>query len=236
MQLFFCENLILNTEVILSQEESYHAAQVLRMRNGEFIHLTDGLGHLFKGELINVDSKKSLVRLSEEIPQKPNITNLHIAIAPTKNIDRFEWFLEKATEMGISEITPLLCRYSERKEIKPERLNKVIVSAAKQSHHFLFPKLNSLVKFDDFIKSTLAENKFIAHCEESDKNDFGKSIANKKSALLLIGPEGDFAEHEIQLAISNNFSPVSLGDSRLRTETAGVYACAVFNALAQDLS
>ncbi len=235
MQLFFCDNLVLNSEVILSQEESYHAAQVLRMRIGDIIHLTDGLGHLFKGELINVDSKKSLVRLTEEIPQKSATSNLHIAIAPTKNIDRFEWFLEKATEMGVTEITPLLCRYSERKEIKPERLNKVIVSAAKQSHHFKFPLLNPLVKFEDFIKSTSNENKFIAHCESSDKSDFGKSIVHEKSALLLIGPEGDFSEHEIQLAISNNYSPVSLGESRLRTETAGVYACAVFNALTQDL-
>lgn len=235
MQLFFCDNLVLNNEVILSQEESYHAAQVLRMRNGEIIHLTDGLGHLFKGELINVDSKKSLVRLIEEILQKPASTNLHIAIAPTKNIDRFEWFLEKSTEIGITQITPLLCRYSERKEIKPERLNKVIVSAAKQSHHFLFPILNPLVKFEDFIKSKTSENKFIAHCESSAKNDFGKSIVYKKDAILLIGPEGDFSEQEIQLGISNNYFPVSLGESRLRTETAGVYACAVFNALSQDL-
>ncbi len=233
MQLFFCENLILKSDVILSQEESYHAAQVLRMRNGEIIHLTDGLGHLFKGELINVDSKKSLVRITEEVPQMSATTNLHIAIAPTKNIDRFEWFLEKATEMGIAEITPLLCRYSERKEIKPERLYKVIVSAAKQSHHFLFPKLNPIVKLEEFIKTTTVENKFIAHCESLDKNDFGKSIANNRSVLLLIGPEGDFSEQEIQLAISNNYFPVSLGESRLRTETAGVYACAVFNALNQ---
>lgn len=235
MQLFFCENLALNTEVILSQEESFHAAQVLRMRSGDFIHLTDGLGHLFRGELLNVDSKKSLVRLVEELPLRPATTRLHIAIAPTKNIDRFEWFLEKATEMGIAEITPLLCRHSERKEIKPERLNKVIVAAAKQSHHFIFPRLNPLLKFEDFINTTSAENKFIAHCESSEKNDFGKSIIGKKSALLLIGPEGDFSEQEIQLAISNNYVPVSLGESRLRTETAGVYACAVFNALTQGL-
>ena len=235
MQLFFCNNLILNGEVILSQEESYHAAQVLRMRNGDIIHLTDGLGHLFKGELINVDSKKSLVLIIEEITQKIGDKNLHIAIAPTKNIDRFEWFLEKATEMGIAEITPLLCRYSERKEIKTERLNKVIVAAAKQSHHFKFPVLNSIVKFEDFIKSNSTENKFIAHCESSEKNDFGKAVIGKKSTILLIGPEGDFSEQEIQSAISNNYSPVSLGESRLRTETAGIYACAVFNALAQDL-
>jgi 16S rRNA (uracil1498-N3)-methyltransferase len=235
MQLFFCENLVLNSDVILSQEESYHAAQVMRMRSGDVIHLTDGLGHLFKGELLNVDSKKSLVRLVEELPLKPATNHLHIAIAPTKNIDRFEWFLEKATEMGIAEITPLLCRYSERKEIKPERLNKVIVAAAKQSHHFMFPRLNPLLKFEDFIKTTSAENKFIAHCESSEKNDFGKSIIGKKSSLLLIGPEGDFSEQEIQLAISNNYLPVSLGESRLRTETAGVYACAVFNALSNNL-
>jgi 16S rRNA (uracil1498-N3)-methyltransferase len=235
MQLFFCENLALNTEVILSQEESFHAAQVLRMRSGDFIHLTDGLGHLFKGELLKVDSKKSLVRLVEELPLKPATTHLHIAIAPTKNIDRFEWFLEKATEMGIAEITPLLCRYSERKEIKPERLNKVIVAAAKQSHHFMFPRLNPILKFEEFINSSTSESKYIAHCESSEKNDFGKSIIGKKSSLLLIGPEGDFSEQEIQLAISNNYLPVSLGESRLRTETAGVYACAVFNALTNNL-
>ncbi len=235
MQLFFCENLALNTEVILSQEESFHAAQVLRMRSGDFIHLTDGLGHLFKGELLNVDSKKSLVRLVEELPLKPATSHLHIAIAPTKNIDRFEWFLEKATEIGIAEVTPLLCRYSERKEIKPERLNKVIVAAAKQSHHFMFPRLNPILKFEEFINSSTSENKYIAHCESSEKNDFGKSIIGKKSSLLLIGPEGDFSEQEIQLAISNNYLPVSLGESRLRTETAGVYACAVFNALTNNL-
>jgi 16S rRNA (uracil1498-N3)-methyltransferase len=234
MQLFFCDHLMLNNEVILSQEESYHAGQVLRMRKGDSIHLTDGLGHLFKGELLNVDSKKTLVRLIEELPLKPATNHLHIAIAPTKNIDRFEWFLEKSTEMGITQITPLLCRYSERKEIKPERLNKVIVSAAKQSHHFLFPVLNPLVKFEDFIKSKTSENKFIAHCESSAKNDFGKTILNKKDALLLIGPEGDFSEQEIQLAISNNYLPVSLGESRLRTETAGIYASAVYNALNQE--
>ena len=235
MNLFYCDHLVLNGQVFLSQEESYHAAQVLRMRNGAVIHLTDGLGHLFKGELINVDAKKSLVRLTEEIPQKAPNTNLHIAIAPTKNIDRFEWFLEKSTEIGITEITPLQCRYSERKEIKLERLNKVIVAAAKQSHHFMFPKLNPLTKFEDFIKSTTVENKFIAHCETSSKNDFGKSIVNKKNILLLIGPEGDFSAQEIELAINSNFLPVSLGESRLRTETAGLYACAVFNALVQDL-
>jgi 16S rRNA (uracil1498-N3)-methyltransferase len=203
------------------------------MRNAEVIHLTDGQGHLFKGELVNVDSKKSVVRLIEEIPQVNSSSELHIAIAPTKNIDRFEWFLEKATEMGIKEITPLLCRYSERKDIKPERLNKVIVAAAKQSHHFLFPVLNPLIKFDDFIKTVSADNKFVAHCEPSSKNDFAKSVSNKNKVLLLIGPEGDFSETEIQSAIAQQFIPVSLGNYRLRTETAGVYASAVFNSINQ---
>ncbi|MFM7015175.1 MAG: 16S rRNA (uracil(1498)-N(3))-methyltransferase [Bacteroidota bacterium] len=232
MQLFYCENLVLATDVILSQEESYHASQVLRMRNGDSLHLTDGLGRLFKGVLVSVDSKKSMVHLTEEIPQRNVPSSLHIAIAPTKNIDRFEWFLEKSTEMGIKEITPLLCRYSERKEIKPERLNKVIVSAAKQSHHFLFPQLNPLTKVDEFMKKTeTRENKYIAHCEPSSKNNFIKSITNKQNVILMIGPEGDFSESEIQLAISNHFTPVSLGEYRLRTETAGVYASAVFNAI-----
>ena len=231
MQLFVSDFSPSDSLVQLSPEESYHAAQVLRMRIGELIHLTDGKGNLVKGELVQVDAKKTQVSILEVIPQVIKNSHLHIAIAPTKNIDRFEWFLEKATEIGVAEITPLLCRFSERKEIKLERLNKVIVAAAKQSHHFTFPILNPLTKMDQFVKSMQFENKFIAHCEPTLRNDFSQSVQSLNKVLVIIGPEGDFSEQEIELALQHSFKPVSLGNYRLRTETAGVYACAAFNAM-----
>ena len=156
---------------------------------------------------------------------------VHIAIAPTKSIERIEWFLEKATEIGISRVTPLLCRYSERKEIKADRLEKVMVSAMKQSLKAYLPQLDPLTKFSDFISQPFDGQKFIAHCDEQHRDLLKKMVVPNQNYLILIGPEGDFSSEEIEMAIQEGFKPVSLGDSRLRTETAGVVACHTFNLL-----
>ena len=151
---------------------------------------------------------------------------LHIAIAPTKNIERFEWFIEKATEIGIDEITPIVCRFSERKIIKPERLERIINSAAKQSVKAFFPTLNPLCTFDELLQQSHAKGKFIAHCYDGDKKLLKKAIAGCDDMLILIGPEGDFSKDEIEKATHAGYKQVTLGDSRLRTETAGIMACA----------
>jgi 16S rRNA (uracil1498-N3)-methyltransferase len=154
---------------------------------------------------------------------------LTIGVAPTKNIDRFEWFLEKSTEIGIDRVIPLLCRYSERKEIKPERLEKVMVSAMKQSIKAYLPVLSPLQTFKEAIKSQFSGQKFIAHCYEGEKQLLRDAVVRGKDVLILIGPEGDFSNEEVELAINEGFVPISLGNSRLRTETAALVACHTVN-------
>jgi 16S rRNA (uracil1498-N3)-methyltransferase len=153
---------------------------------------------------------------------------LHIAIAPTKNIDRFEWFLEKATEIGIDEITPIICRHSERKIIKTERGSRILLSAMKQSLKYHLPKLNEAISLANFLKSNFDGTKYIAHCEDGEKNEL-KTVSKTEKTLILIGPEGDFSPKEIELALQNQFRAVSLGTSRLRTETAGIIAVHTIN-------
>ena len=155
---------------------------------------------------------------------------LHVAIAPTKNIDRFEWFVEKATELGIAEITPIICRHSERKTLKLERIQKLMISAARQSQHYYFPMVNAEVSFDLFLDSLdgSGSSTFIAHCEEAEKQE-ARELASTTNAIVLIGPEGDFSHEEIEKAMKKGFKALSLGNSRLRTETAGLKAVAAFN-------
>jgi 16S rRNA (uracil1498-N3)-methyltransferase len=228
MNLFYAPEISLYP--FLSGEESFHAVKVLRVKEGEKIHITDGLGNLFLAEISDANSKQCQVQILETLPQQNSSPNkLHIAIAPTKNIDRFEYFVEKATEIGIAQITPLLCRFSERKILNVERLNKIIVSAAKQSLKTLFPVINQLTKFDDLVSKTSESQRFIAHCYEGEKLLLKNAFAHNSDAIVLIGPEGDFSTAELELAIRNGFSPVSLGDSRLRTETAGIVACVMAN-------
>ena len=216
----------------LSEEESKHIIRVLRFRKGDVVFLTNGIGDFFKAEITEEDPKACGVKVIETNHAfgKRNY-KLHVAIAPTKNIDRFEWFLEKATEIGIDEITPLICEHSERREIKLERLNKVIVSALKQSVKAYLPKLNAAASFNSFVSAVKEQQKFI--CSTSaDKNNLLKSIYSKgNDALILIGPEGDFSPKEIEEAVKNNFIPVSLGESRLRTETAGIVAASLLSIL-----
>ena len=227
MQLFYLENP--ENEITLSAEESKHAIKVLRKKKGDMLNFTDGKGNLFSTEITIADSKKTRVRIVESEPKpKQHNYHLHIAIAPTKNMDRFEWFLEKATEIGIDEITPIICSHSERKVIKTERGNRILLSAMKQSLKYHLPKLNEAISLTDFLKSNIDGTKYIAHCEDGEKNEL-KTLNKTEKTLILIGPEGDFNQKEIDLALQNQFKAVSLGTSRLRTETAGIIAAHTIN-------
>ena len=224
MSLFYVP--ALSSGHVLPEEESQHAVKVLRLQVGEEITLIDGAGGFFKAKITNPHPKHCSFEITETILEYGKRDyHLHIAIAPTKNIERLEWFIEKATEIGIDEITPIICRFSERKVIKAERLEKIIVSASKQSLKAYFPKLNPLCSFDELIKNQQASQKFIAHCYDEDKRLLQNEVQKSNDVLILIGPEGDFSREEVQKAMSAGFIPVSLGNSRLRTETAGVVAC-----------
>ncbi len=226
MQLFYNQNISTETESFtFDKEESKHIIKVLRKKNGDNLFVSNGFGFLFKTEIIlDSDSKCQVKIISFEKQDAPKY-ELHLAVAPTKMNERFEWFLEKATEIGITEITPIICENSERKVIKNDRFEKIIVSAAKQSLHYFLPKLNPPISFSEFIKKEKNGQKFIAHCEETDKKSLKDAIKKNEDVTILIGPEGDFSSKEIKLAIEHNFQPITLGNTRLRTETAAVVAC-----------
>ena len=229
MKLFYGE--ISNNAVTINDEEQTHIAKVLRMRNGEEIFVTDGKGNLAKGNLM-FEGKKVLLDVKEITENLPNFSpQLHIAIAPTKNIDRIEFFLEKATEMGISEITFLQTEQTERKNINIEKLRKQSISASKQSLRFHFPVVNDLIKFSDFIKDIDPQTTFVAHCNENleriDLEMLRQAQHDKMEKItFLIGPEGDFSEKEIHILAEKGVKAVSLGNQRLRTETAGIFVAA----------
>jgi 16S rRNA (uracil1498-N3)-methyltransferase len=217
---------------VLPEEESQHAVKVLRMQAGEIIHLVNGQGGLFEAEIINPHPKRCEVKIiNSEYEYGKRTFHLHIAIAPTKMNERMEWFLEKATEIGIDEITPVICRYSERKELKLPRMEKITVAAMKQSVKAYLPKLNEPCSFEHVLKNAIASQKFIAHCHEDEKILLKDAYAKGSDVLILIGPEGDFSKEEIEHALKAGYKPVSLGNSRLRTETAGVVACHTVNLL-----
>ncbi len=224
MYLFYTPDIEIS--LTLSEEESQHCVRVLRYTRGDEILLTDGRGTTYTARITNPHPKHCEFEIvSQEKQQKAHNFHLHIAIAPTKNIERLEWMIEKCTEIGIDEITPLLCRFSERKQIREDRLEKIILSAAKQSLTPYLPKLNPLTTFDELIANAKADKCFIAHCYKEDKRELKDEVERGKSVLILIGPEGDFSEEEIRQALSAGYIPVSLGNTRLRTETAGVVAC-----------
>lgn len=218
-------------EITLPPEESKHVAKVLRMGVGDQLEIINGTGAVFTGEITLSEPKNVNVKRIGYVQTERDPFHIHIAIAPTKNNDRFEWFLEKATELGIHEITPILCANSERKKIKLERYQKIIVSATKQSKRLFIPQLNDLISFDKFVRQS--PNGLIAHCyEEEERNTtiFRQLKEDKnrwinENTPILIGPEGDFSLNEVKIAIENGFQTVTLGRTRLRTETAGVYAC-----------
>jgi len=212
---------------LLTEEESKHAIRVLRLQAGDVIHLIDGRGGLYKTEIIEAHPKRTSLNVLEVKLEYGKVDyEIHIAVAPTKNIDRIEWFLEKATEIGIHTFTPVICARSERKEVKVERLEKVAVAAAKQSLKAYVPKVNAAISFTKFMEATASSQdvKGIAHCLDSDKKYINTSFAKGEKYLILIGPEGDFSEVEIAQALDAGFVPLSLGEARLRTETAALAA------------
>ncbi|MCD4747024.1 MAG: 16S rRNA (uracil(1498)-N(3))-methyltransferase [Bacteroidales bacterium] len=216
----------------LNKQESKHCIKVLRLKTGDKIHLTDGNGNLYESVLLDTDFKKCSVEIKKIYKEYGKRDyKIHIAVAPTKNIGRFEWFLEKATEIGIDEITPVFCEHSERTNIKTERLNKIITSAVKQSLKAYHPKLNNAVKFKGFIKGNFSDRKYIAFCDKENSTLLNNIYQKGQDALILIGPEGDFGKIEIQSAKDSGFIPISLGESRLRTETAALVACHIINLL-----
>lgn len=231
MQLFYTPD-IQGKQYTLNETESKHAVRVLRLANGDGIQLIDGNGNFYEAQIIDAHPKRCKVEVIKTVTGFGKRNHyLHVAVAPTKNIDRFEWFLEKATEIGIDEITPILCEHSERKAIKDERLEKVIVSAMKQSLKAYLPKLNPLTPLKELFDTDFSGKKFIAHCYDQDKRELKNELEGSQKILVLIGPEGDFSEDEVEMAIDQKFVPVSLGESRLRTETAAVVACHTVNLL-----
>ena len=226
MQLFYNPTIDETTENFsFDKEESKHIIKVLRKKDTDILFVTNGLGLLLKTEITLASDNKCTVKILSFEKAEPSKFNLHLAVAPTKMNDRFEWFLEKATEIGIQEITPIICDRSERKVVNIERFEKIILTAMKQSNVLFLPKLNEATTFKEFTKRKNEGLQLIAHCEETDKKSLKSVLKPKENVTLLIGPEGDFSEKEIALALENNYVPVSLGNTRLRTETAAIVAC-----------
>lgn len=235
MNLFYTPDI--NSSIYtLSKEESAHCVSVMRLKAGSEIHLTDGKGNLYRSVLVNDNPKSCVVEVRETIREfEKRDFKLHIAMAPTKNIARVEWFIEKATEIGIDEFSFITCDHSERMVIKTDRLNKVITSAVKQSVKAYHPFLNNAYKFKDFIKSLnkFEGEKYIAYCADDimERISLKECYTKGKDVIILIGPEGDFSKNEIKIAIENGFKIITFGKARLRTETAALIACTTINLL-----
>ena len=230
MQLFYSSEISNNNNhFTFPQEESKHIVKVLRKTTGDVLHITNGKGLLCTAEILIADHKKCHVQITNSKQDPPYNHNIHMVVAPTKMNDRYEWFLEKATEIGVSEITPVICDHSERKVVKPERFEKVIQSAMKQSQRTYKPVLHDAITLKDFLHQDFTANKYIAHCEEDQKLELKDQPSTENNSIILIGPEGDFSTSEITLALQKGFMPTSLGNYRLRTETAAIVACTTLN-------
>ena len=226
MELFYNENLSANDEsLIFGSEESRHMSKVLRKKVGELIYVTNGKGLEWKGQITSNDSRNAAAKKTEATLHQNKIVPLHIAIAPTKSIDRLEWFLEKATEIGVTEITPMLCDHSERKTLKPERMKKILVGALKQSAQYLLPQLNPMISFEALMKFDQPQTKLIAHCQNGNRIPLHQIGDLNNEILIMIGPEGDFSIREIKTAQNHSFKAITLSSQRLRTETAAIVAC-----------
>ena len=232
MHIFYTPDITHNTYT-LNEEESKHCVRVLRLTIVSIVNLVNGKGGFYTAEITPDNPKKvslSILKVETEFHKRNHY--LHIAVAPTKNIDRIEWFLEKATELGIDEVTPIITDRSERRVVKEDRLNKVITSAVKQSIKAYHPKLNDAITFDAFLKEPFDGNKLIAHCiDNGEKQYISKLVAPHQKYLILIGPEGDFTPDEVNLALNKGFKALTLGDNRLRTETAALSVCFEINYL-----
>jgi 16S rRNA (uracil1498-N3)-methyltransferase len=212
---------------ILNKEESMHCTRVLRLTEGHTVHLADGRGTLYMARITAANPKACAVEIiSKDEHYKRRPYRLHLAVAPTKNMERFEWLLEKITEIGIDEITPLLCEHSERRVLKRERVEKILVAAMKQSLKAQLPLLHDITPVAEFVKQNFSPKKLIAHCAPGEKTALPKALQGCRDALILIGPEGDFSSEEIAAALQHGFEAVTLGDTRLRVETAGIFAVA----------
>lgn len=212
---------------ILPESDSQHCVRVLRMKSGDMIEVIDGKGYRYECQILEAHQKRTSVKIinKRHIPLSWN-NNITIAVAPTKHLDRMEWLVEKMTEVGVNSIIPLLCRHSERKEIKTERLEKIAISAMKQSLKTVLPIIRPMTPIKKVICESEAQQKFIAYCDPSiPRLLFCKEYIANKDTIILIGPEGDFSQEEIGFALDNGFKPISLGDNRLRTETAALAAC-----------
>ena len=230
MQLFYAPDIKMSPE--LPEEEALHCLRVLRLGAGSRVRLTDGRGFFYDAVLSSVAGKRCAVSVEKVSPwEKTWRGHLHMAVAPTKNMDRMEWFVEKAVEIGVDELTFLNCRYSERRMVKLERVEKIMVSAMKQSLKAVLPKLNGMLPFDEFVRKEHGGQRFIAHCHEGRKEPLKSLLHAGENATILIGPEGDFSAEEVEAALALGFSSVSLGASRLRTETAALAACHTFSLL-----
>jgi 16S rRNA (uracil1498-N3)-methyltransferase len=223
LPIFYIEEPVSSDFITLSEETSKHVVQVLRMQHGEKIRLTDGAGTLSKAEIVEAHKKKATVRVIEKTFSKQKESKISIAISLLKNSSRFEWFLEKATEIGVTEIYPLLCQRTEKQHFRYERMKQILVSAMMQSKQTWLPTLHEPTAINKVIAGSTYTTKLIAHCEDESKNPI-TNFSKQSSAQILIGPEGDFTKEEIEAALSHNFLPVALGENRLRTETAGVVA------------
>lgn len=236
MHIFYTPD-IHSDKYLLNEEESKHCTRVLRLKEKDQVNLVDGKGGFYLAEIIDDHPKRTALSvIKQTLTYQKRNHYLHIAVAPTKNIDRFEWFLEKATEIGIDEITPIICERSERKDVKTERSEKVLIAAMKQSLKAYLPKINPQQSFSNLLSSVNEDHKFIAHCLPNEKKEIRDHLRNQKSYLVLIGPEGDFSEQEINKALQNGFLPITLGNSRLRTETAALEACFEINYLNRENS
>ncbi|MCB4808196.1 16S rRNA (uracil(1498)-N(3))-methyltransferase [Tamlana sp. 62-3] len=226
MQLFYNPDITDSTaEFTFNKDESRHIVKVLRKNIGDSLHITNGNGWLFTAEIFVSNINKCVAKIISKTFQKKHNYNLHLAVAPTKMNDRYEWFLEKATEIGIDSITPIICDHSERKVVKIDRFERILQSAVKQSLQYYMPKLNQAITFSEFLKQNFNGDLFIAHCEETNKKSLKSLLKPSTNITILIGPEGDFSIKEIEAAIKNKFIPVTLGETRLRTETAAIVAC-----------
>jgi len=226
MNIFYCNN-IKDNIAVLDQNESKHCIRVLRLDKGDPLQLVDGMGLLAECIITNADPRQVQAEIKRRQEEYGKLSyHLHLALAPPKSHDRFEWFLEKATEIGVSEITPLICERSERTAIRISRVEKILFSAMKQSHRAYLPRLNAVCGFRDFVGSHSYTDKFIAHCNEGNKTRLYSGLISSNEICILIGPEGDFTEQEVGMAVQHSYREASLGDSVLRTETAGVVACA----------
>lgn len=226
MQLFYNPDLNEATsQISFTKDESRHIVKVLRKSSGDQLQITNGKGWLFVAEITSADIKNCTATILSKSFEPSKNYKVHLAVAPTKINDRYEWFLEKATEIGVDTITPIICDRSERRTIKNDRFEKIIQSAMKQSLHYYMPELQEAISFNDFVSQPFSGQKFIAHCEETERTSLKNALQSHTDVLILIGPEGDFSTSEINLAIASGFKPVTLGNTRLRTETAAVVAC-----------